>query len=1083
MSGLAYEHNGQHVDAARFYAVACDPRRSVAVEACAGAGKTWMLVSRILRALLAGAQPQDILAITFTRKAAGEMRQRLLEWLQEFAHASPDELKLQLQIRGIANPTDDEVKALAGLYAKVLESGRPVRILTFHAWFASLLRNAPMAVMDRMRLPASYQLLEDDTQAIDLVWRRFHAAIVADESARADFRASIAEHGRSQTRKALEAALAKRVEFSFADAAGAVDESVMHFAQQFPEFDGVDEPCNLLSRLDTPREQLAAAARALGRSKAPTHSAKGVELEQAVTEGSLDAVIAALLTLKGEPRKFSDKIDGLDLIRSAQELAMRLAQACRQHGAWLHQQRMARLARILIAEFAAMKRERGWIDMNDVEQAAQTMLADPVLAGWVQERLDARIKHLLVDEFQDTNPLQWQSLHSWLSGYAGAGGDAPGIFIVGDPKQSIYRFRRAEPQVFIAAQAFVAQLGGDLLSCDHTRRNTPAVIDVVNRVMLQAQEERRYERFRPHTTSSTEQGQVACLPQVPRSATGVPEEEEGGEPAWRDSLVTPRDLPEEKLAEVECRQAAAWIAQQIAAGLQPRDILVLARRRDRLSTMEGELRKLRIAAQQPEKTDLCEAPEVQDLVALLDALVSPTHDLSLARALKSPLFSLPDDTLVALALVSRQAREQKQDASWFEILQRESEVASGLSDVGKRLLEWRDLVLSLPPHDALEAIYRQGDVIQRFAAAAPPAMRDSIVANLKALPGAALDVEGGRYATPYAFVRAFKSGRMQAPPLAESQAVRLLTVHGAKGLEAPVVLLLDTDGAPPRAESMGIVVQWPGQSEAPTRFSFIASESRPPPCNAEALDAERVERQREELNALYVAMTRAKSLLIVSSVEPHIEPEVSWWRRLVPHCAQLPAPEPLGSPPAGVDAGSATSDATAFTLSVIPALTAEPAQLLAVGDPASEASRFGEAVHRLLERWSGDGAPFSQGAVRRVAREFRLNAQQAEAAAAKAQAILTGEGAWAWDAKAIDWQANEVPMQHAGVALRLDRLVRRRDTGQWWVLDYKSHSRPQDDETLVEQMRSYRAAVQAARPGEVVCSAFLTGSGRMVTIA
>ncbi|MES2786168.1 MAG: UvrD-helicase domain-containing protein [Pseudomonadota bacterium] len=1085
MSEWAYEHNGQNVDASRFYAIACDPRRSVAVEACAGAGKTWMLVSRILRALLAGAQPQDILAITFTRKAAGEMRQRLLEWLQEFSQATPDELKLQLRMRGIANPSDDEVHALSRLYGTVLASGRPVRILTFHAWFASLLRTAPMAVMERMRLPVSYQLLEDDAQAIDRVWRRFHAAVVADESARADFRASIAAHGRSQTRKALQAALAKRVEFSLADAAGAVSGSVRHFSEQFPEFSGVDEPCNLLSRLDTPREQLAAAARALGRAKAPTHAAKGGELEQAVTEGSLDAVIAALLTQKGEPRKFSDKIDGLDLIRAAQDLAMRLAQACRQHQAWLHQQAMMRLTRLLIAEFGALKRERGWIDMNDVEQAAQTMLADPVLSGWVQERLDARIRHLLVDEFQDTNPLQWQSLHAWLSGYAGAGGQAPGIFIVGDPKQSIYRFRRAEPQVFIAAQAFIRELGGDLLSCDHTRRNAAAIIDVVNGVMLQAQDEGRYERFRPHTTSSGDIGQVARLPQVPRSAITAQDagEGEGTGAVWRDSLVTARDVPEEKLAEVECRQAAAWIAREIAGGAQPQDFMVLARRRDRLSTMEGELRKLRIAAQQPEKTDLCEAPEVQDLIALLDALVSPTHDLSLARALKSPLFSLSDDTLVDIAVASQRARDDRQDSWWFDILQRESEVSPGLRAVGERLAQWNALVQALPPHDALEAIYRQGNVIERFAAAVPLAMRDGVVANLKALPGAALDVEGGRYATPYAFVRAFKAGRIQAPPLAQSQAVRLLTVHGAKGLEAPIVLLLDTDGAPPRAESMGTVVQWPGQSASPTRFAFIASESRPPPCNAPALQAERVEREREELNALYVAMTRARMRLVVSSVEPYTEPDVSWWRRLAPHCVQLPAPEPIHGPMSDPVTAPAPGDARAFRLAVIPALVARPAEPLPPTDPASEASRFGEAVHRLLERWAANDAGLSPSAVRRVAREFRLNPDQAQAAAARARAILSGEGAWAWDAQAVDWQANEVPMQHAGVALRLDRLVRRRDTGQWWVLDYKTHSRPEDDVALVGQMRSYRAAVEAARPGEVVCSAFLTGSGRMVTVA
>jgi ATP-dependent helicase/nuclease subunit A len=134
----------------------------------------------------------------------------------------------------------------------------------------------------------------------------------------------------------------------------------------------------------------------------------------------------------------------------------------------------------------------------------------------VQERLDARIKHLLIDEFQDTNPLQWQALHAWLSGYTGAG-EAPGVFIVGDPKQSIYRFRRAEPQVFKAAQAFIRDgLGGDLLACDHTRRNAPAVIGAVNAVMLQAQEEGAWNGYRSHTTESTAAGRVLRLPPIPR---------------------------------------------------------------------------------------------------------------------------------------------------------------------------------------------------------------------------------------------------------------------------------------------------------------------------------------------------------------------------------------------------------------------------------------------------------------------------------------------------------------------------------------------------------------------------------------
>uniref|UniRef100_UPI003FA79DF4 UvrD-helicase domain-containing protein n=1 Tax=Salmonella enterica TaxID=28901 RepID=UPI003FA79DF4 len=112
-----------------------------------------------------------------------------------------------------------------------------------------------------------------------------------------------------------------------------------------------------------------------------------------------------------------------------------------QHQAWEHQQRLARLTRLLLAEYAALKREHGWVDMNDVERTAWVLLSDPVLSGWVQERLDTRVRQLLIDEFQDTSPLQWRTLDAWLGGYAGAGGGASGqrplsVFIVGDPKQS-----------------------------------------------------------------------------------------------------------------------------------------------------------------------------------------------------------------------------------------------------------------------------------------------------------------------------------------------------------------------------------------------------------------------------------------------------------------------------------------------------------------------------------------------------------------------------------------------------------------------------------------------------------------------
>ncbi|MGH8822322.1 MAG: UvrD-helicase domain-containing protein, partial [Rhodoferax sp.] len=183
-SGLAYEHNGERVSSAAFYAIACDPRRSVAVEACAGAGKTWMLVSRIVRALLDASgtaeaaaptgsgrlQPHEILAITFTKKAAGEMRQRLTEWLADFARATPEKLEQELVQRGLSPPDARwRAPALRNLYASVLASGRPVQIRTFHSWFAALLGTAPLAVLQSLGLPAQYELLEDDAQAVSAV--------------------------------------------------------------------------------------------------------------------------------------------------------------------------------------------------------------------------------------------------------------------------------------------------------------------------------------------------------------------------------------------------------------------------------------------------------------------------------------------------------------------------------------------------------------------------------------------------------------------------------------------------------------------------------------------------------------------------------------------------------------------------------------------------------------------------------------------------------------------------------------------------------------------------------------------------
>ncbi|MBA3594703.1 MAG: UvrD-helicase domain-containing protein [Polaromonas sp.] len=1072
----AYEHNGQPVSAEAFYAIACDPRRSVAVEACAGAGKTWMLVSRIVRALLDGAQPQEILAITFTKRAAGEMRERLHDWLEQFAHADDATLMRELAMRGFAyqkgpQPPPDGRELLSNLYQRILETGRSVQIRTFHSWFAALLRSAPLALLQQQGLPLNYELLEDDAPARALVWRRFYAALVQQPELKADFEAVVQTYGRFQADKALQAALDKRTEFALADATGVVESSVQHFTLQFTEFGGLDEPEELLTSNRFHRQTLRDAAVALARASAPTFAAKGVELEQALSAGDMQGAFTALLTEKGTPRKFGEKIIGIEQVRVAQELVLRVLAARQQHDAWLYQQRMARLARLLIAEFSALKQERGWVDMNDIETAALSLLGDELLSGWVQQRLDARIRHLLIDEFQDTNPLQWQALWSWLSGYGGAGGGggtAPSVFIVGDPKQSIYRFRRAEPQVFKAAQQFVRQgLAGELLSCDHTRRNAQRVISTVNTAMGAARDADGYEGFREHTTESLEAGAVGRLPAIPRSKEDEAASTELG--GWRDSLTTPREIPEETLRTLEARQAAAWISRQIAAGLKPEQVMVLSRKRAGLLPLQDELRALHIPAVVGEKTALIDCCEVQDIVALLDVLVSPQHDLSMARALKSPLFGLDDEALVQIAL-------QRADTgrAWFEVLQKSEHLAPALQGLGPVLMLYKSWLDALPPHDALQAIYHHGDVLAKFAAAAPDAQRVSVLANLQALLAVALQLDGGRYATPYAFVRALKAGGQLAPASVSDEAVRLLTIHGAKGLEAEAVLLLDTDTLERNADSMGVLVDWPGEEVAPKKFVFLVSETRPPACAVETLAEEQAARRREELNALYVALTRARHTLVLSSITPHRETTDSWWRRLDRLVDEIPVP-----PAQALEGGNARALDFLLELPAAPVLNALSA-IEVIADEDSEAARIGQAMHRLLE-W-GLLAPAQ---LRAVQREFRLSPAQGQQATERARSILAGEGAWAWNTDVIAWQGNEVELFHAGQLLRLDRLVQRRDAGHeghWWVLDYKSNAAPQRLPELVAIMQVYRAAVQDLNPGQTVKAAFLTPQGAMLEV-
>jgi len=1079
----SYAINGQPCSPEAYYSAACDPARHIAIEACAGAGKTWILVSRILRALFAGAAPQSILAITFTKKAAGEMQQRLSEWLAEFAQVSDEKLLAELQARGIAAPSAADIARLRGLQAQLLQNPQTVYIRTFHAWFSALLQSAPQAVLADLGLPQPFTTVDSDAALIEHIWPAFYAAVAADAQLDADYASLVADLGRHNTTETLKKALSKRLEFKLADAAGTLQNSLPPLDKAFPdlaEYQG--DICAALRAGSRVHSSLQAALADITPEKNKTHADAHAHLSAGLATGDLDLCKKGLLTQAGTLKKF---LPDTAATRQAETLLHSLSDWQSHRLSLAHQNRMTRLTRELIAQYQAHKHQHAVLDMVDVEEAAKRLLTDSPLAAWMQEKLDAQVRHLLIDEFQDTSPLQWQILKEWLGNYAGAGGGAemPRIFIVGDPKQSIYRFRNAEPRVFIDAQALVRTLGGALLSCDHTRRNSQAVMAAVNSVLSGA----GMAGFRPHTSESAEAGEILAQ-DFPRPAKA--EADPDAPSSWRDSLATPRDEEEDQAQAAECEALALWLAQQIhTQNEKPGRFMVLARTRVRLAQLYQHLAAHGLPALITEKSQLPEQLEVQDLIALLDVLHSPSKNLALAQVLKSPIFSGSDAQLVELALAAK-----NHGGSWWQALANSTQAAWQAAH--SQLQRWQGWVASLPVYDALFAIYHDGGLPARYAQAAPPAQRARILANLQGLLHAALDFQQGRFANCWAFVRALRDPKQAAdfpaPPLSQADAIQLLTVHGAKGLEADTVILLDTQGQKKESDSYGIYSDWPAELPHPARFVFLLKGADTPQAVRDLLDIEKDAQAREELNALYVAMTRAKRRLIFTATQSSkTTPPQAWWNLLQNH--HQPQPQPLQTEnPAQTQHNAAGDEGQANHCQVLqlPKLTTAPDTNLIENKQGSVAStsaeadnsliaRRGQALHRLLE-WGLAATPDNSAWQERLMRDFALDAATCNELLAQVQVLRSGGGAWIWDTAKISWAGNEVDIAHQGQLLRLDRLVQEASSGCWWVVDYKSAYAPEHKPELQAQMQSYIAAVQAAQPEAAVSGAWIAGDGRWV---
>ena len=486
--------------------LACDPHQSVIVSACAGSGKTWLLVARMVRLLLDDVKPQEILALTFTRKAAQEMRDRLYGLLEHFSKIDDDSLMQELIARGlnVDQARSNLLKAKA-LYEEVLANPQPIVIDTFHGWFGRLLGAAPVS----LGIQPGFTLREDakrlQSECLDDWWGNLPA------KHKGHYDVLLKHLGSHETQKLLmgKASLFKQ--------RGAWNFYTKDCIQK--GISPVDRLTQVLHRLHLPNPLMVLwdapnaleDLRFLAKCFANSSSQDSDLLEYLLPAidckeqgGSVMDVASALqttfLTKDLKYRSNNDKALGaLQKYLDAEGLSDRVAEHIAIKQSWGHSfeayllwqaeqdvlainQAWFALNQSMMAHASAKKENMRVRDFDDLEIGVSTLMADAANAAYLQARLDAKYKQILIDEFQDTNPLQWQILRAWLAGYS-AGDDKPKVFIVGDPKQSIYRFRRADPRLFESAKQFLhEELGAVYIEQDKTRRNAPEINQAVNQI-------------------------------------------------------------------------------------------------------------------------------------------------------------------------------------------------------------------------------------------------------------------------------------------------------------------------------------------------------------------------------------------------------------------------------------------------------------------------------------------------------------------------------------------------------------------------------------------------------------------------
>jgi ATP-dependent helicase/nuclease subunit A len=866
-------------------ALASDPAVHAALSASAGTGKTQVLTARVLRLLLNGARPESILCLTFTKAAAAEMANRIGARLAKWVRLKDSELATDLDHLG--ESTDPRTRERARqLFARVLDAPGGLKIQTIHSFAQGLLAAFPAEA----GIMPGFQPIEGRAEQ-ELV-RRTLAELMADAEAKGDHSLigdvqclsrrlgedRAVEYLQECARRpdALKAlGLRETIEPQILDLMDLPGESLDDYIAHHCGDEGLD--CDLLRSVAEANRKWGTQT-GLGHARVIDDWLSLTPIERAAR---LDELRKIVLTDKGTPRVSAGQLKVKPTYESdAGRLAVLIADLLRlQNGARLAADIAAglRAGQAFATAYTRAKRAAGVADFNDLIEWTRELLRQPGMGDWVRYKLDRQVDHVLVDEAQDTNAAQWDIIERLVDEFFSGSNEVEQrvrtLFMVGDFKQAIYGFQGTDPRRFSEARemfkrrASSMSSGDDLFSYQQSAqefrdlsiaasfRSAQPVLDLVDAVIqsvgpaalaldVPPPPHRAHHQDRP--------GSVELW--APFSVEESPDDSDEGEERWIS--IRDRKYADALAERIRLMVEDAPVLASTKRPLTPGDILVLVRSRGELASLiVARLFSAGVPVAGVDRLHLHEPLAVQDLLAAIKFAVQPNDNLSLACLLVSPLLGWDQDQLRALAY-------DRKGSLWRELRQRAAEFPEAHAALSE-LLRIADFT---PPSRFLETILSgpmQGR--RRLYSRLGMAARDAI----DELVNSALEFERNEIASLDRFLSWFSRGTVdvQRDPGAPANEVRVMTVHGAKGLEAPVVIVADATADPARLGRTPITVDVEIERVGKPPLLRPKKDERCPPFE-EVIAAEEQRDMEEHLRLLYVAMTRAADRLVVSGVMP-----------------------------------------------------------------------------------------------------------------------------------------------------------------------------------------------------------------------